>query len=304
MSLFPGAQVSVVPAQAAAEARKQAEKEKREKEEREAQFKALEEKVLSSLPQGLKDKRTPPARAHGEKAAPNPRADISALAARLIEVLFDKQVNCQGVTSWEDVEQRLTSLDAKVCVRSLKANSQMMLCPASKLSEWPNSWSLPCPNAVCERSRSQQRGLRLPWQKTSPQTMVCLVLLLGGFGMPSLCACASFVVLVPAGASAPVSYLSHSFGFSAMSMPSRLSLGTLLEQPKQSNESPESPISFSWRWCHLEGTKLCFGHIFGQFLAGILSKINFFGGGRVSGFLDVFPASYGICDCHLLPLLA
>ena len=101
-------------AQAAAEARKQANKEKREKEEREAQFKALEEKVLSSLPQGLKDKRTPPARAHGEKAAPNPRADISALAARLIEALFDKQVNCQGVTSWEDVEQRLTSLDAKV----------------------------------------------------------------------------------------------------------------------------------------------------------------------------------------------
>ena len=157
--------MSVVPAQAAAEARKQAEKEKREKEEREAQFKALEEKVLSSLPQGLKDKRTPPARAHGEKAAPNPRADISALAARLIEALFDKQVNCQGVTSWEDVEQRLTSLDAKVCVRSLKANSQMMLCPASKLSEWPNSWSLPCPNAVCERSRSYQRGLSLPWQK-------------------------------------------------------------------------------------------------------------------------------------------
>ena len=101
-------------AQAAAEARKQANKEKREKEEREAQFKALEEKVLSSLPQGLKDKRTPPARAHGEKAAPNPRADISALAARLIEALFDKQVNCQGVTSSEDVEQRLTSLDAKV----------------------------------------------------------------------------------------------------------------------------------------------------------------------------------------------
>ena len=101
-------------AQAAAEARKQAEKEKREKEEREAQFKALEEKVMSSLPQGLKDKKTPLARAHGEKAAPNPRADISPLAARLIEVLFDKQVNCQGVTSWEDVEQRLTSLDAKV----------------------------------------------------------------------------------------------------------------------------------------------------------------------------------------------
>ena len=134
--------------------------------------------------------------------------------------------------------------------------------------------------------------------------MVCLVLLLGGLGMPSLCACASFVVLVPAGASAPVSYLSHSFGFSAMSMPSRLSLGTLLEQPKQSNESPESPISFSWRGCHLEGTKLCFGHIFGQFLAGILSTINFFGGSRVSGFLDVFPASYGICDCQLLPHLA
>ena len=39
------------------------------------------------------------------------------MAARLIEVLFEKQVNCQGVsqgvTSWEDVEQRLTSLDAK-----------------------------------------------------------------------------------------------------------------------------------------------------------------------------------------------
>ena len=134
--------------------------------------------------------------------------------------------------------------------------------------------------------------------------MVCLVLLLGGLGMPSLCACASFVVLVPAGASAPVSYLSHSLGFSAMSMPSRLSLGTLLEQPKQSNESPESPISFSWRGCHLEGTKLCFGHIFGQCLAGILSTINFFGGSRVSGFLDVFPASYGICDCQLLPHLA
>ena len=63
-------------------------------------------------------------------------------------------------------------------------------------------------------------------------------------------------------------------------------------------------IVFGWRWYHLEGTKLCFGHIFGQCLAGILSTINFFGGSRVSGFLDVFPASYGICDCHLLPLLA
>ena len=118
----------------------------------------------------------------------------------------------------------------KFCV-----DSQMMLCPGSKLSEWPNPWSLPCPNAVFERSRSHQGGLRLPWQKTSPQTMVCLVLL--------LCACASFVVLVPAGVAAPVSYLSHSLGFSAMYMPSRLSLGTMLEQPKQSNESPESPLT-------------------------------------------------------------
>ena len=101
-------------AQAAAEARKQAEKEKREKEEREAKFKALEEKVLNSLPQGLKDKRAPPARAYGEKAAPDPHADISALAARLLEVLFGKQVIFQGITSWKDVKQRLTSLDAKV----------------------------------------------------------------------------------------------------------------------------------------------------------------------------------------------
>ena len=101
-------------AQAAAEARKQAEKEKREKEEREAKFKALEEKVLNSLPQDLKDKRAPPARAYGEKVAPDPHSDISALAARLLEVLFGKQVSCQGVTSWKDVKQRLTSLDAKV----------------------------------------------------------------------------------------------------------------------------------------------------------------------------------------------
>lgn len=54
--------------------------------------------------------------------------------------------------------------------------------------------------------------------------------------MPSLCACASFVVLVPAGVATPVSYLSHSLGYSAMSMPSKLSLGTMLQQPKQSNE--------------------------------------------------------------------
>ena len=101
-------------AQAAAEAKKQAEKEQIEKEETEARFKALEEKVLSSLPQALKDRKTTSVRAHGEKAASLPRADISPLAAKLIEVLFDKQVNCQGVTSWEDVEQRLTSLDAKV----------------------------------------------------------------------------------------------------------------------------------------------------------------------------------------------
>ena len=53
------------------------------------------------------------------------------------------------------------------------------------------------------------------------------------------------MVLVPAGIAAPVSYLSHSLGFSAMSMPSRLSLGTLLEQPKQSNEPPESPFNYS-----------------------------------------------------------
>ena len=132
--------------------------------------------------------------------------------------------------------------------------------------------------------------------------MVCLVLL--------LCACASFVVLVPAGVSAPVSYLSHSLGFSAMYMPSRLSFGTMLEQPKQSNESPEPHLlciyrnSFGWRWYHLERTKLCFGHIFGQCLAGILSTINLFGGSRVSGFLDVFSASYAICDCQLPPHLA
>lgn len=101
-------------AQAAAEAKKQAEKEKLEKEEREAQFKALEEKVLNSLPKAFAEQKSAPARALAEKAAGRPCSDISPLAGRLIEVLFDKQVNCQGVTSWEDVEQRLTSLDAKV----------------------------------------------------------------------------------------------------------------------------------------------------------------------------------------------
>eukprot|EP00438_Fugacium_kawagutii_P011115 Skav203186 [mRNA] locus=scaffold39:335331:336083:+ [translate_table: standard] len=100
--------------QAAEEAKKRAEKEKLEKEEREAQFKALEEKVLSSLPQTFKEQKSAPARALGEKTAGRPCADISPLAGKLIEVLFDKQVNCQGVSSWEDVEQRLLSLDAKV----------------------------------------------------------------------------------------------------------------------------------------------------------------------------------------------
>ena len=50
---------------------------------------------------------------------------------------------------------------------------------------------------------------------------------------------------------------------------------------------------FDWRWCHLEGTSLCFGHSFEQFLADFLPTINFFGGSRVSGFLLVFPAFYG-----------
>ena len=52
--------------------------------------------------------------------------------------------------------------------------------------------------------------------------------------------------------------------------------------------------SRGWRRCHLEGAEHCFGHMFGQFLAGILPTVNFFGGSRVSGFFLVFLSFCGI----------
>ena len=133
------------------------------------------------------------------------------------------------------MEQRLTSLDAKFLREIVERKCPDDAVPRVK-AQRVASWSLSWPNAVCEQRGSHQRGLRLPRQKASTQRTVCLVLGREGSGMmPSLCARASFMVLVPAGVATRVSYLSHSLGYSAMSMPSRLSLGTRLEH-KQSNE--------------------------------------------------------------------
>ena len=142
--------------------------------------------------------------------------------------------------------------------------------------------------------------MNLPWQKPSPKPKVCLAPLHVGLGMPSLCACASFVVLVLAGVAAPASYPNRFLGFQLCPCHQDYYLGLCWNNPSNPTNYWNPHLlclyrnSRGRRWCHLEGTEPCFGHIFGQFLAGILPTVNFFGGSRVSGFFLVFLSFYGI----------
>lgn len=126
--------------EAAKAAEQEAARRKEEKESRDRELREMEERILKALPtpQSAAAPRPGATRsaASGEGDASMP--EISPLAARLIEVLFDKTISGQGLTEWAEVEQRLSALEASA-IRDLFAakfpDSSMPRLKAQRISK-------------------------------------------------------------------------------------------------------------------------------------------------------------------------